>query len=123
GGAYTNGATMPSPAGNFRSMKSFGGTVYVCQSSDTEQPVSTISAPSGGIVTPLPGLSAATKDTQDFYLVSSGSNGSAYDVLYIITDSTSTTGMISKYSLVGGSWTFNGSYATVFGGFSLAAEP
>src|SRR6266480_2496091 len=31
GGVYTDGTSSPSPAGNFRSMKSFSGTMYVFQ--------------------------------------------------------------------------------------------
>src|SRR5205085_10668231 len=78
-GAYTNGATSPSPTGNFRSMKSFGGTVYVFQAGASLQPVSTVSAPSGGTITPLPGIAAASSTNQDFYLISSGSNGNTFD--------------------------------------------
>ena len=123
GGVYTNGAIAPSPAGDFRSMKSFGGTVYVFQAGPTVEPVSTISAPSGGTVTPLPGISAASSTNQDFYMISSGGNGSAFDVLYILSASSATNGTISKYSLVSGSWTANGSYSTSFGGFGLTAAP
>jgi hypothetical protein len=104
-------------------MKSFGGTVYVFQADQVFQPVSTISAPSGGTVTPLPGINAPSLDNQDFYLISSGNNGSAFDVLYIVSEPSSTSGTISKYSLFNGSWTANGSYTTTFGGFGLAAEP
>src|SRR6202040_2609831 len=39
GGAYTNAANSPSFSGNFCSMKSFGGTVYVFQADPVFQPV------------------------------------------------------------------------------------
>jgi hypothetical protein len=121
-GVYTNGATSPSPSGNFRSIKSFGGTVYVLQQSATATNivVSTVSAPSGGTITGLPGL-ANNSTAQDFYLISSGSNGSAFDVLYVLSASSATAGTISKFSLVSGSWTANGTYTTTFGGFGLMA--
>src|SRR5262249_34912563 len=58
GGIYTNGSTTASPSANTRGIKSFGGTVYVGQQSSTATniQVSTVSAPSGGTITGLPGL-------------------------------------------------------------------
>lgn len=122
GGIHTNNSTAPSPAGNFRGIKSFGGTVYVGQASGTTTviQVATVSAPSGGTVTGLPGLTN-NASLQDFYLISSGDNGAAFDVLYIVSATSNTVGTIAKYSLVGGTWTANGTYATNFGGFGLAA--
>ena len=122
-GTYTNGANAPYFSGNFCNMKSFGGTVYVFQADPVFQPVLTISAPSGGTLTPLPGISAASADNQDFCLIASGVNGGLYDVLYIVTASSDTSGSINKYSLVNASWTANGNYATAFGGFGLTAAP
>ena len=122
GGIYTNNSTTASPTGNFRAAKSFGGTVYVGQNSSTVTniQVSTVSAPSGGTVTGLPGL-PNNAALQDFYLISSGDNGAAFDVLYIVSATTNTAGTISKFSLVSGTWTANGTYTTTFGGFGLAA--
>ncbi len=97
------------------------GTVYVFQASASLPTVSTITAPTGGTVTGLPGLANGTTSAQDFYLISSGSNGSTYDVLYVLSASSATAGTIAKYSLVSGSWTANGSYSTAFGGFGLCA--
>ena len=121
GGIYTNGTSAPSPSGNYRGVKSFGGAVYVCTSTS----IGTISSPVGGTITALPGVGALT-NVQDFYLVKSGSNGVTYDVLYLITNSTgssNTAGTILKYSLVSGTWTANGTYTTTFGGFGLSAAP
>ena len=42
-------------------------------------------------------------------------------MLYVLSASGNAAGTIEKYSLVSGSWTANGSYATLFGGFGLAA--
>lgn len=122
GGAYTNSSSSASPTGNFRAVKSFGGIVYIGQASSTAAniQVSTISAPSGGTVTGLPGL-ANNASHQDFYLISSGSNGTAYDILYIISATSNTAGSLAKYSLVSGTWIANGTFTTSFGGFGIAA--
>src|SRR5262249_50939326 len=98
--------------------KAFGGTVYVLQQSSSAATivVSTISAPSGGTITGLPGL---TNDNTavDFYMIASGNNGAAFDILYV-----STTAGITKYSKVAGNWTSNGSFAIAGGVFALAAQ-
>ncbi len=121
GGLYTNSASAANPTGNLRSIKAFGANVYTCQASSTVTliAVNTVSAPTGGTITGLTGLTNNAA-TQDFSLISSGNNGT-YDVLYLLTASSNTVGLISKYSLVGSTWTANGSYVTGFGGFGLAA--
>ena len=53
-------------------------------------------------------------------MLSSGNNGSAYDILYILDNNTS--GLISKYSLVNGAWVANGTYTTSFNGWAIAAQ-
>jgi len=111
GGIYTNGATAGGPAGNFRAVKSFGGVVYVQQASAGTIVVNTVSS---GTVTGLPGLTLDSSAT-DFYLISSGNNGATFDVLYTIGGDA-----IKKYSLVSGTWTANGTYATQTG-FALCA--
>jgi hypothetical protein len=121
GGVYTNGTSAASPTGNLRGIKSFAGIVYVGQQSPTAIQVATVSAPTGGTITALPGLSF-NNAFQDFYLISSGYNGNSYDVLYIISNTSATAGTITKFSLVAGNWTANGSYATTFGGFGMAAK-
>jgi hypothetical protein len=120
GGIYTNGSTSASPSANTRAIKSFGGVVYVGQQLAAAIQVSTVSAATGGVITGLPGLASNTS-FQDFYLIQSGDNGSTYDVLYILSSTSPTTGTITKFSLVSGSWVANGSYTTTFGGFGLAA--
>ena len=123
GGMYSNGTTAASPSGNIRSVKSFGGSVYVstASSSTATIQVSTISAPTGGTISGLPGLTN-NSSLQDFYLISSGSNGSSFDVLYVLSATSNTVGSITKYSLVSGSWINNGAYTTTFGGFGIVAE-
>lgn len=122
GGAYVNGSTSASPTGNFRGIKAFGSTVYVGQASGTGTviQVATLSAITGGTATGLPGLTNNAA-LQDFYLISSGSSGTTFDVLYTISATSNTVGTIAKYSLVSGTWTANGTLTTTFGGFGLAA--
>ncbi len=122
GGFYSNGTTSASPTGNYRGVKSFGGIVYAFSSTTSLPPVGIISAPTGGTFTGLTGLANGTSSRQDFYMISSGSNGSSYDVLYVLDATSATAGTILKYSLVSGSWVANGSYTTTFGGFGLAAQ-
>lgn len=114
GGIYSNGSTTPSPAGNFRAVKSFGGTVYVLQTSSGTTNVNILSAAVGGTATGLPGLSRDS-NASDFYLISSGNNGATYDVLYTVG-----TDAIKKFSLAGGTWMANGNY-TATNGFGLCA--
>ncbi len=119
GGIYTNNASAATATGNSRGAKSFGGTAYFLRAGVG----TSVSALSGSTLTPLPGLTSGgpTNET-DFCMMSSGSNGSTFDVLYIMeNNATATTGYIYKYSLVGGTWTANGTYATPFGGFGLCA--
>ncbi|KAI9449615.1 hypothetical protein F5148DRAFT_1291377 [Russula earlei] len=124
GGIYTNNATSASPSGNYRSAKAFGGNVFVFTASASAAPVGLVSAATGGTVTSLPGLPVGSSAYTDFAMVSSANNGS-YDVLYVISATSSSAGTIEKYSFVGslatGTWVSNGSYTTGFGGFGLAA--
>lgn len=117
GGIYTNNSVLASPSGNVLSTKSFGGTVYV-GSAKLAAVVSTVSKASGGTITSLPGLNTTQGTFTDFYLISSGSNGASYDILYTI----GSDGTLSKYSLVSGTWTANGTYTTGTGGYGMAAK-
>ena len=120
GGIYTNAATSTLRSGNFRSVKSFGGNLYIFTASANYPPVLAV-ATSPVATNALPGLPNGDSSVQDFYLISSGNNGTAFDVLYILSASSASVGTIYKYSLVSGSWLANGSYATTFGGFGLCA--
>lgn len=122
-GLYTNGGTatiFPSSV-NIRCIKPFGGVFYASQASATNIMLSTVNLVSPASVTALPGLPAFSSMC-DFYLVSSGQNGAAYDILYATVSSSNTVGNIYKYSLVNGIWVTNGNYPTTFGGFGIAAE-
>ena len=118
-GIYTNGGTVPLITSNIYSMKSFGGTNYALQQAKGSVAVSAVSANG----TTLSGLSGLARDSSavDFYMISSGNNGTTFDVLYVLDETNATDGVIDKYSLVTGSWTANGSYSNGYGGFGLAA--
>jgi hypothetical protein len=122
GGIFTNDGTTALLSGNYRGAKSFGGTMYFSASSGTATviQVSAYDAVSNTL-TGLPGLTN-NANLQDYYMISSGSNGTTYDVLYVLSSTANTSGTIAKYSLVTGSWVANGTVATTFGGFGLAAQ-
>jgi hypothetical protein len=120
GGTYTNGDTAPLNTGSIGAIKSFGGQLYILQSSKSTVPVSTLSA-DGTTLTSLPGFSARDSAAVDFCLVSSGANGPVYDILYVLDETSATVGAINKYYLQAGTWTLSSSYTTTFGGYGLAA--
>jgi len=123
GGLYTNGSTSASDTLNALSIRSFGGSVYLCSAktsglSPAESPVVLVPSPTATAYTTLPGV-ATDASAVDFYMISSGNNGTAYDILYVLSSS---SGLV-KYSLVGGTWVANGAdgNATVKTGFGMAA--
>ena len=120
GGFYTNNSISASPSGTIRSVRAFGGSTYAFTASASLAPVGIISLPTGGTYTALAGLPVGATTRQDFYLISSGTNSTTYDVLYVLDAASATVGTIFKYSLAGGVWTANGSYTTNFGGFGMA---
>lgn len=123
GGLYTNGTTGSTLGTNLRSLKAFGTTVYGFAASSSVISVGTFGSPASPAATAYTGLPGLATESagQDFYMISSNNNG-VYDVLYILTASSNTAGIIKKYSLVAGNWTANGTYTTTFGGFGLCAR-
>jgi len=121
GGAYTNYATAPSDAQNIIRIKSFGGTVYTIDQKGWASVVSILS-PDASRLYAMPGFpTTLDANAKDFYLISSGQNGSTYDILYQVDSTATNVGTIYKYSLVSGQWTANGSYATTNGGYGICA--
>lgn len=118
-GLYTNGASAPTVATNHRAIKVINGTAYVLQSTTASPAVGTYATPTATAVVNLPGLGNVATSPVDFFLVASGNNGAALDIMYMVA-----SGFIFKHSLVAGSWTANGSYtATGYtGGFGMVAE-
>jgi trimeric autotransporter adhesin len=124
GGVYGNGNIAPEFAGNVRSLGYFGGQTYALQQSSTATTivVSSLSPSqpqnSGPVtLTGLPGLSNSST-AQDFYMLSSGTQGATIDTLYITT----TTG-VAKFSLEGGTWTARGTAGVAGGAYGIAAQP
>ena len=107
GGLWLNAATSAANTTNIRPLKSYGGTVHALSANAASWAVATVSA-NGVTETGLNGVGADASAT-DFYMISSGVNGSAYDILYVLDSTT-----INKFSLVGTTWVQNGS-ATAIG--------
>jgi len=124
GGIYTTTgtapATTPDSTGNMLVTKSFGGQIYGFSAAVPGVSTVTETGTSIGTLNSLPGLSIASYT--DYYLISSGVNGAAYDVCYVSLGSGTSAGTINKYSLVNGSWVANGIYTTSFGGRSMVAS-
>ena len=131
GGVYTNNATSPSTTVSIHGVKSYGGQIYVLQSSSSASAtvVSMMSA-DGKTLTPLPGLDERPV-CHGFCARFLNANGSSYDILYILdntTSGTTTNGDIVKFSLVAGVWTEYltggnyGFYQQTFGGDGLCAR-
>jgi hypothetical protein len=119
GGLYTNGSgATGSNSTNLLSIRSFGGYVYVCSANFSGSPVEVVPSPTATAFTSLSGVASDSKAV-DFYMISSGNNGTAYDILYML----SSTNGLKKYSLVSGSWVANGAdtNSTVEKGFGMAA--
>jgi hypothetical protein len=122
GGIYTNGSTTALTNANIQAVKNFGGPIFALQKSKNTICVSTVSA-NGPTLTGLSGL-VYDGNASDFYLVSSGKNGTTNDVLYVLDQTSATAGVINKFfsaTGAGGTWKAAGTYATLFGGDGLAA--
>ncbi len=121
-GIYTNNASAPSPAGNYRKIRAFGGKIYVGRNTTgaTDFMVNELTG-IGGTINGLPGLPSSAS-FQDFYFIRSSPSACDYDILYVVYSTTATAGTIEKFSLVSGTWVSNGTYTSAFGGFGLTAE-
>ncbi|MGB8354598.1 MAG: IPTL-CTERM sorting domain-containing protein [Chthoniobacteraceae bacterium] len=103
-GIWLSGTT-PANTLNVRPIKSFGGTVYAMSDNSTPM-VESVSA-DGTTLTGLPGL-PADANAVDFCMLSSGVNGAAFDILYVLDGAT-----VTKYSLAGGTWTASGTASAI----------
>jgi hypothetical protein len=112
GGVYTNNDTDADayilynanagvPA-NVRSIKTFGGIIYAMQQEGGSDPAASVMT-----IIPPPSTGAASLDpldgflpdgtVLDFYMLSSGQNGTNYDTVYYIDGTNTTSGAIFKY--------------------------
>ncbi|HEY3789439.1 MAG TPA: hypothetical protein VGL71_11320, partial [Urbifossiella sp.] len=115
GGLYTDNVTKPSLTTNILNARSFGGTVFV-SSTKASSAISTVSSPSATTLTALSGI-PGDGSINDFYLIQSGVNGAAYDILYTVSGAT-----VKKFSLVDGTWNANGSATLSASGLSMIAQ-
>jgi hypothetical protein len=111
--ASTTSTQLAATLTNIRVLKAFNGQLYFSTSSGTTFRVGTVGTgfpvASGQTLTQLPGL-PVTGSPYDFHFEDLDAGVAGLDVLYIADDAAA-GGSILKYSLVGGTWTANGSIA------------
>lgn len=108
-------ALAAAPA-NIRYVNSFGGNLYVASGSGATLGISQIGTglptATGQSNTVLADLATATGSSPyAFYFADLSTAVAGVDVAYVADDRTATGGGIQKYSLVGGTWTLNGTIA------------
>jgi Bacterial Ig-like domain (group 3)/Lamin Tail Domain/Divergent InlB B-repeat domain len=109
---------------NLRQTNIFNGQLYVSSASGTLRlgAVGTgTPTTSGQTVTQLPGVPTNLTSPYGFFFAHLNGAGTAVDTLYITDDSTSSGGLL-KYSLVGGTWVSNGSVGTSLGVHSVTGS-
>ncbi|HEV2691301.1 MAG TPA: hypothetical protein VG347_00235, partial [Verrucomicrobiae bacterium] len=118
GGIYTNNLNTPANTTNVRSIRSFGGSVYVLSANTTV--ISRVSA-DGTQLTPLASL-PTDASAVDFYMVSSQGDG-AFDTIYWLDATGKSAGTIYKYSSTDGgtTWSPQGNWPTPNGGDGFCA--
>ncbi|MBF9144120.1 IPT/TIG domain-containing protein [Hymenobacter properus] len=113
--AATTAISTSAPT-NIRGVNIFGGNLYVSAASGAFQGIAQVGTglptTSGQTITALPGFPTATGPSPyGFYAADLSTTVPGIDVIYIADDRTATDGGIQKWSLVGGTWAFNGSMA------------
>ncbi|MDB5235236.1 MAG: hypothetical protein JWR44_2229, partial [Hymenobacter sp.] len=118
GNSGTTATTAISTAAptNLRGINIFGGNLYVSSASGTFQGISQVGTglPTTGpqTITALPGFpTAAGPQPYAFYAADLSTAVTGIDVMYVADDRTAVEGGIQKWSLVAGTWTFNGTMA------------
>ncbi len=111
-GATTSTQLFSIPS-NFRSINIFDGQLYIAGTAGTIRfgTVGTgtpTTAPQ--VLNNLPGIATSAGAYTQFYFADLDAGVPGVDTLYV-ADETASTGFIAKYSLVGGSWTANGTFA------------
>jgi hypothetical protein len=122
-GNSNNVITQPNlNANNNVAIRTFGGVPYVLtQKTAGGSPIPVVYSLDPNDPTITVGNNLATDPIAvDFYLVSTN-GGSTYDILYVLDQVSSTSGLINKYSLVSGNWVANGNFAMGNGADSLFA--
>ena len=111
--APTTALNSTAPTNN-RGVNIFGGNLYVSSASGTNQGISQVGTglptTSGQTITLLPGFPTASgPQPYGFYFADLSPSVAGVDVVYVADDRTVAPGGIQKWSLVGGTWTYNGS--------------
>ena len=112
-GSTTSTALGTTPTTNIRQVNIFQGQLYVSSASSTIR-IATVGTgtPTSGpqIFTQLTGVPATLSSPYGFFLTHLNGPGSTPDTLYFADDNTAagSTGGLSKYSLVGGTWVSSG---------------
>jgi hypothetical protein len=100
-GVYTNtnSVIVSGTGGNVRPLRAFGGQVYALTQSGSSQPtILLMNYVNGDSLYPLNGFPVEPL-ASDFYMVSSGVNGTTNDILYYIDPTNKTSGAIFKFCL------------------------
>lgn len=105
---------------NNRVVGIFGGNLYVSSASGTSQGLSQVGTglPTTGspTLTPLPGFPTATgPQPYAFYFADLSAAVPGVDVVYVADDRAAPSGGLQKWSLVGGTWTLNGTISNASG--------
>ena len=133
-GSGTTGGTWYVPSGSFtsspidisstisstRAINVFNGQLYASASSSSYHGVNTIGTgipvTAGQTSTNLPGLPAAdtASSAYGFYFFDMDPNTPGDDVVYVCDDRSGSTAGLLKYSLVSGTWVFNGNISSTY---------
>ncbi|GAA4353623.1 hypothetical protein GCM10023185_14450 [Hymenobacter saemangeumensis] len=116
GGTGASTAINSAPT-NIRVVEIADGNLYVSAASGTYQGISQVGTglptTTGQTVTQLPGFPTASgPQPYEFFFADLSTSEPGVDVVYVADDRTSSPGGIQKWSLVGGTWTLNGSIAS-----------
>jgi hypothetical protein len=113
GNTGTSTAISTGTPTNLRFVNIAGGNLYVSSASGTTfgvaQVGSGVPTTTGQTITPLPGFPTTTgPSSYAFYFADLSTTVAGPDVVYVADDRSTVDGGIQKWSLVGGTWTLNG---------------
>lgn len=116
-GATSSTALSAAPT-NLRATNIFDGQLYVSSQTSTFR-LSTVGTgtptTTGQTITNLPGYPTATTSPYGFFFADLNAGVPGVDTVYVADDNSTGSGGLQKYSLVGGTWTANGSISSTAG--------
>jgi hypothetical protein len=115
-GASDVGTIVSNTVTNNRVVHIYGGQLYTSDASGTTVRIGSVGTgtptTTGNAITNLPGFPATGGSPDSFFLADLNGGVPGVDTLYVADDGSagllSTSGGVKKFSLVGGSWVFNG---------------